>query len=54
VCFSPPAEGNKDVQQFQEDCTGKADNAEAPKKKLLLSKLLLTTIMPATTQITAS
>ena len=32
--FSPPAEGNKDVQQLQEDLPQeKADNAEAPEEK---------------------
>jgi type I restriction enzyme, R subunit len=32
--FSPPAEGNKDVQQFQEDLPQeKADNQEAPNEK---------------------
>lgn len=32
--FSPPAEGNKDVQQIQEDLPQeKADNEEAPEEK---------------------
>lgn len=40
--FSPPAEGNKDVQQFQEDLPQeKEDNKEAPNEK----KAALTTII---------
>ena len=40
--FSPPAEGNKDVQQIQEDLPQeKADNAEAPEeKKAALKKII--------------
>ena len=45
--FSPPAEGNKDVQQIQEELPQeKHDNAEAPEEKRLLSRPLLLTIMP--------
>ena len=41
--FSPPAEGNKDVQQIQEDLPQeRADNAEAPdEKKAALKAILL-------------
>ncbi|HVU32373.1 MAG TPA: type I restriction endonuclease subunit R [Opitutaceae bacterium] len=41
--FSPPAEGNKDVQQLQEDLEQeKADNEEEPEKKKAALKAILT------------
>ena len=40
--FSPPAEGNKDVQQLQEDLTQeKADNAQQPDKKKAALKAII-------------
>jgi type I restriction enzyme R subunit len=40
--FSPPAEGNKDVQQIQEDLPQeKADNAEAPDEKKAALKAIM-------------
>jgi type I restriction enzyme R subunit len=41
--FSPPAEGNADVQQIQEDLPQeKADNAEAPEEKKAALKAIIT------------
>lgn len=41
--FSPPAEGNKDVQQLQEDLQQeKADNKEEPEKKKKALKAIIT------------
>ncbi len=44
VCvFSPPAEGNKDVQQIQEDLPQeKADNQQAPDEKKAALKIIIT------------
>lgn len=40
--FSPPAEGNKDVQQIQEDLPQeKADNTEAPEEKKSALKVII-------------
>jgi len=40
--FSPPAEGNKDVKQLQEDLPQeKADNAEAPNEKKIALKTII-------------
>lgn len=40
--FSPPAEGNKDVQQIQEDLPQeKADNAEAPDEKKVALRAII-------------
>ena len=40
--FSPPAEGDKDVQQIQEDLPQeKADNQEAPNKKKAALKTII-------------
>lgn len=43
--FSPPAEGNKDIQQIQEDLPQEQnDNCKEPEEKKKALKLLLTTI----------
>ena len=40
--FSPPAEGNKDVQQIQEDLPQeKADNEQAPDEKKAALKAII-------------
>ncbi len=40
--FSPPAEGNKDVQQIQEDLPQeRADNQEEPDKKKAALKVII-------------